>query len=260
MSTANLIRSGTARMQRAAENRQLILDWLADEIFSTASLLTMVLGGSRRRLHAPLHRLEADGVVASHSIRRPRARALIVWGLTQAGAFEVSPPDKPDAIKPFRPSRLSLMTLEHSLGVQHARLKARAAGWQVWHGTHSAAQIAGSDPFKTPHGGVAPYWPKTPDALAARGEGDGLIAIEYERTAKSPTRYREIMADYLQLVAQEKVRQIHYICPDPVLARRLMALWRSTDSVRIGPKRWPVQDKHRAAFRAFALDDWPNNP
>src|SRR5699024_2279740 len=195
--------------------------------------------------------------VASHSIRRPRARPLIVWGLTQHGAFEASPPDQPDAIKPFHPSRVSLVTLEHSLGIQHARLQARSTGWMVWYGTRSAAEIAGSDSFKSPLGPSQVGWPKTPDALAARREGDDLIAIEYERTAKSPTRYREIMADYLQLVAQNKIREIHYICPDPVLAKRLTALWRATEYLRIGAKRHPVKDRHRAAFRAFAMDAWP---
>ncbi len=261
MTTKNLIRDGKARMQRAAENRQRILDWLADEIFSTAPMLAQVLGGSRRRVHAPLHRLEADGLIAHHAVSRPGTRPLIAWGLTQHGIFHVSDPDNPDTIKikPFHRSRWSLMSLEHSLGIQQARIQARDAGWAVWHGTRLAADIAATDSFTTPQGPPQTGWPKTPDALAARGEGDGLIAIEYERTAKSPTRYREIMADYLQLVAQKKVREIHYVCPDPVLARRLVALWRSTDTLRIGPKRWPVKDTHRAAFRAFALDAWPHS-
>jgi len=259
MKGQQLISDPQARALRTAEKRDRVLAWLADEGFSIAPVLSQALGYSTRSIQAvltTLRRLETEGYISRHEMALPARRPLVLWGLTPHGAVMATDPAAERDVRHFDPGRVSLITIQHALDVQQARIRAEQYGWTGWRGTRSAADFAREGQFKDERGNVQTGWPKVPDALG-RDPGGALVAIEIERRAKTPKRYREIIAHYLMLAAQRQVERVDYVCPDERVASRLAGIWKRTESVRIGVKTYPLTDSHRATFTFSALDEWP---
>jgi hypothetical protein len=233
------------RYRRAAEKRERILAWLSDEGWSSVPVLADALGLTVEPTRRALRSLMRDGLVRRQELSRPQTRPLVVYTLTPHGSLMASDPGDSEVLPEHYTPRLSVVSFEHGLGVQQARIQAERAGWTEWCGTRRAKARAER------YG-----WPKVPDAIGRDPEGQ-VVAIEVERTAKTPRRYREIVAMYLQMTAGPELDRVQYLCPDPRLVPRLRGLWERIDYVVIDGKRWPVKDEHRERFSFAGLENWP---
>ena len=158
---------------RAEAKQQIVLDFLASgEVWTTAPLLQMLLGLSVRRVHALARRMERDDLLKPARVEG-FGKLVKAWGITPTGiAFsENAAPDCPR----FE-SLPSPQFMQHHLDTQRARLQAEAEGW-----TWEAGKLL-----------YAKRWNKVPDALATSPQGE-RIAVEIERTIKTPLRYQQII-------------------------------------------------------------------
>lgn len=97
---------------------------------------------------------------------------------------------------------------------------------------------------------------KRPDAIASNAEGQ-IVAIELERSIKTLRRYETIFSIYLQMMKRDEYSQVHYVCPDSKFAPRLERMFSLIKSVPVAGERVPINEKHRARFPVYALDNWP---
>jgi len=61
-------------------------------------------------------------------------------------------------------------------------------------------------------------WIQVPDAVARSPKGR-KVAIELERTVKTPKRYVEILANYAEMMAMGTIDEVIYVCPAQLTAR-----------------------------------------
>lgn len=97
---------------------------------------------------------------------------------------------------------------------------------------------------------AAPTWLRVPDAVATSPEGL-TVAVEVERSAKTPKRYQAIMADYLQMRKAGTVSVVHYVCETDRLAAGLARLFQAIQTVNIKGVEVALKPEHYEAFKFF---------
>lgn len=124
--------------------------------------------------------------------------------------------DDPFKLRAFEPSKITLSTLDHRLDIQRTRLISRKLGYQ-WKSTGNLKLEKGQ---------------KYPDGLMRK---DGRIwAVEVERVAKSPKRYREIVNLYLNQLPQNHWDMVIYLFPNEQLRDRVQRIFYAVDAASIG--------------------------
>ena len=219
------------------------LQFLRTEIYSTPDVLQELLGyRTKAGCVKALRRLEADGLLKVHKLQSLGARGLTLWGITSHGQVMAWPPDElPEKPRYFEPSKMSITTLQHTIDIQCLRIRAEHYDIE-WHKPD-----------------VKPYEKrKVPDGIATFPNGQ-IVAIEVERTLKTPKRYREIIADYLQLIRGNKYNRVHYICPTQDMAVRLEKLFRKVESIPVGNRDIVLEERHYQSLTFFAIDQWPGS-
>jgi hypothetical protein len=242
----NLISDRSKIAERIEAKRQRLADWLLDEVFTDYKTASKVIGTTDSAAYKTLMAMVKDGLVKTHDVARSK-----MFTLTPHGQFVFMRDD--EEAYTYDP-RVSDTTVKHTLAVQQIRLAAEAAGWSNWTAERKmrrAAAVAKQN--KQPFG----VW-KIPDALATNAAGL-RIAVEFERTMKSTTRYREILAEYLHMRADNQIAEVHYICENDKFASRLQRIFESIETVSLhdGSVR-RVEPKHLAIFKFFG-PTWPSN-
>ena len=233
-----LINSFKERCVRAQTKREKVLRFLRDETWSNLTNLAGVLGLSEPAAFKTLSKLERDGFLLKHKVTELRIN---LWGITPQGlAFAWSENEKMECRPYFEPGKLSILTIYHYLLTQRARLKAEAAGWTNW--------MPGKRLIKNVK--------KRPDAVAKNPQGQ-TVAIELERSIKTLKRYEYIFAIYLQMIKRDEYVKVHYVCPDASFSPRLLRMFELIKSVPVAGERVPINEKHRAKFPVYSLDNWP---
>lgn len=204
------------RMARNAEKQTTLLRFLRSEYYvsadNVAALFDVV---ALPPVYRFLAKMEADGFLTSAVFGDGRGQKL--WGLTPHGvAFSFDEDEAITDVTPFQPSKISLANIRHHLDVQRIRIFATRQSMQDW-------QSASSMTVK----GV-----KTPDAVAKTPTGK-TVAIEVERTVKTPKRYREIVGNYLANRQAQGWEFVWYIMPDEPTKNRVQRIFQSIDSVVI---------------------------
>ena len=163
-----------------------------------------------------------------------------IWGITADGLLMSWQEHETMENRPyFQPSKIKPVMMQHHLDLQQARFNAEEAGANNW--------ILGSLlPRKIG---------KRPDAVATFNQQ--IIAVELERTVKTKKRYEVIFSHYLQEIKKGNYHSIHYVCPNPEFALRLMRLFKLIESVPVAGERVKINDKHRDKFPVFSLNNWP---
>lgn len=185
------------RMKRADDKKIRLLSFLADhEVYTSCEIAAQVMGVSRRRATDMLARLERNQFLRSE-VHMVVSRQLRLYGITPHGlAAADADPDAPF----FELGRTNSSWIQHKLNCQALRFVAERAGceWMPERKIHHHAKVFGG-------------WKKIPDGFYSTPAGLS-IAVEVERFAKTPKRYREIIISYMQM----DVTEIHYVSPPGV--------------------------------------------
>lgn len=233
-----LIESFSERQSRAEQKRRTLLRFLRDEVWSSLSTLAVLTKLSEAAMFKTLCQLERDGYLLRHKVTQLR---LSLWGITPKGLLFAWDVDEIMEPRPhFEPSKLAVVTIQHYLDTQRARLAAEAAGWSQW----------------TPGNRLPKNIKKRPDAVATAPNGHRM-AIEIERSIKTLKRYESIFSFYLQAIKRGELAMVHYVCPDAEFAPRLQRIFALITAVPVAGERIPITEKHRARFPVFALKNWP---
>jgi hypothetical protein len=221
---------------------QTVIDFLAEEIYSTKENLMMIMGiTTRQGFVKAIKRLIEPGYVQEHTIR-VLGSMMKVYGITYAGlgvAFADEPYHKSKA---FQASRISQWTMAHHLGLQKCRLifEQQYPGCRWTNGDY--LDVSKSE--------------KRPDALL---KIDGKkYAIEFERTFKSQKRYQGIMASYLKKHSQIQAEKVLYISENQSMATKLKSCFKGIDYVNIEQKRYRLEPRHYDRFTFVSLDNVAN--
>jgi hypothetical protein len=239
-----LLHTAADRDARVSEKRARLLSFLRDEVYSSAEVLSLVMGlESRQATHKSLVKFAQEALIVSHEVQY-FGRRFLIWGITahgQAMAFNLSSEKNRTAV--FEPSRMSLQNLGHTLDVQRIRLRAEAAGWTAWRNGESLGKL--------------PKDANRPDALAISAAGI-VIAVEVERTIKTRKRYEVILVNYLRAIKAEKIQLVVWVCPTRDFAARLRAIITGITHVRTEGKKVAIEPaRHHSHIRFLAYDQWP---
>lgn len=239
-SNSNLPRMSRAEINaRAQAKEKIVLDFLASgEVWSTVPILQILLNLSPRRVYMLMQRMERDQLLKCAAVPADAGfgRLKEAWGITPTGlAFaENAAPDCPR----FE-SLPSPQFMNHHLDTQRARLQAERAGW-TW------------KPGKLLYNsGML----KVPDALATSPAGE-TIAIEIERTIKTPLRYSQIIPSALKDIKSNRYSRVIYISPQG-RADAVQRALRRVDVVKVGGEAVRLTPSHWARFEFMNLADFP---
>ena len=190
---------------------------------------------SRNAVRQRIERMERDGLLKSARVEG-FGKLSTAWGITPTGiAFsEKAAPDCPR----FE-SLPSPQFMQHHLDTQRSRLQAEAAGW-----TWEAGKLL-----------YAKGWNKVPDALAISPSGE-RVAVEIERTIKTPLRYQQIIPAALKDIKAGHYARVQYLSPQGRADAVSRALHR-VESVKVGGEAVKLTPQHWARFSFANLADWP---
>lgn len=223
MSKEHLIADPRERKLAAKFKDDCILDWLRDEIYSTTAVLSEMLGVNTSATLSTLYRLEKRGLLVRDEIRFMGRRTATLWGITAAGVLEGVSPDQIATmnLRHHTPGRVSPLTIEHSLDVQ--RVRTNLVDIEDFEGWVPGRLLPGQNQRK----GHPDRWPVYPDATAIwplNGKRYRM-AIEVERTRKTPQRYVQIIRGHLTSIEARRYGGVIYFCPTQAQAESLRALF-----------------------------------
>lgn len=239
---SNLLKSHAEISERVAKKRERLARWLKAEIYTDYTTAAGVLKCTPATAYKALKAMERDELVESHEVGR-----VTMWALTMRGQIEyLQDGDDPTALFD---TRISEVTVRHTLAVQRARLLAEEAGGKDWQSEREIRRLAA----QKKDAGTA--WIKVPDGVVTLG--GKRVAVEVERTPKTPKRYFSIMADYLQMRKAKTVDAVHYVCETERLATGLQRIFKSCESIVVKGTAVPLKPEHYEFFSFFYVKNWP---
>lgn len=230
-----LIGDPAERAARAEAKRAAVLAFLASEVWSSVQIIGQVAGlNARQPTERLLKSLEKDGLIRRCNAPVIEGQGVAIWGITPGGRASCPTADPLGAV--LEPSKLALSTIPHALAIQSIRLRCEAAGWMAW----TRGESLGKD--------VA----IRPDVIVTMPSG-AKVALEIERTIKTPKRYVTILAAHLAAIQAGKWVGVYYVAPAPV-ARGLVRLF---NAVRLLPGGIPFDAARRNRFRVVIDGEFP---
>ena len=200
---SNLINSKLERDRIRAEKQSKILSFLLEERFSTSAVLALLLDMTPNGVQRILLKLEKNELIKAHTVDfELSAWNLKIWGLTPTGALLAS--DLDEDLKFFEVGRIKPVTIAHSLALQRVKVVALRFGWEQWESSSRMLKKANES---------RSTWVQVPDAVARSPKGR-KIAVELERSAKTPKRYVEILANYAEMISMGVIDEVIYVCPE----------------------------------------------
>ena len=218
---------------RRAEKEKIILDLLKEDRFSNANLIGLSLGLKRTAAFETLKRMEKKGLLLQAKVEDQS-----LWGLTPQGAFLADG-------RHFDPKRVSAITIRHDLAVQKAKVEAMALGGSDFLAERTLRQMAVKE---------RTTWLQVPDAFAVSPRGR-KVALEVERTAKTPKRYSAIFNCYCQMLSDKTIQEVVYICPEDI-CRRLERLFLRIETMKVDDKVHTFNDSFRKRFHFVTCEGW----
>ena len=233
-----IITNHRERFARAAEKRRLLLRFLREELYTTPKVAGLVMSVGERAARQTLAPMEAAGLIKRWPIQLfDGLQTITIVGITTMGQGHAFDPATEKVIdRAFDPARFSVMFLQHTLDIQRLRIEATASGHvKQWvNGDRLAAIKAGE---------------KKPDAVCLTADAV-RIAIEAERSIKSPKRYQAIVEGHLTAMHQGKWQRVVWTFPDANTMERVKAMVFGVTRVRIAGIDTLIDPaKHHANFR-----------
>lgn len=231
--------------KRVESKRQRLVNWLRSEGCIDYVTAGTLLGITPSAAYKTLVSAEKDGLLVKHV-----GNKLSLWSLSMTGALSyLTDADDPQLV--FDP-RVSEATVRHTLAVQRARLAAEKNGWTNWKSEREIKR----ELMVQRAAGEQSQWLKLPDAVGTSPSGIA-VAIEVERTAKTPKRYRSILGDYLQMRKTGVISAVHYVCEREPMAKGLERLFKSFATVQIAGRDYTVTPEHLGVFSFYGPGQWP---
>lgn len=218
------------RLAAQAAKRRRLLAWLRSEIWTTIEIAGDVMQlRDRRVVWRTLAAMARDGLIVLDSIEIPLG-ALPIVGITMDGQSAAAGADKPIVARGYERGRIGLTVINHSLDLQRLKLSCLRGGWKNW---------------MRPD---AEKWGKhhRPDALAWTPDGEA-VAIECERTIKTPKRYKAIAANHFTALKKNAYKRVIYACPAPEKLRHVEQLLRMLPPLIVAGEKVlpsPMIDEH----------------
>lgn len=238
-----IIADPRARAARAKEKRRALLRFLREELYTTPKVAGLVMGVGSRATRQTLTPMEEAGLIKRHTLQLMPGMPLVIVGITPIGQAYAFDPEAGETAyeRAFEPSRFSLLFLMHTLDVQTLRIQAVNTGLvKQWVNSDRLAAIKAGE--------------KKPDAVCLTASGL-RVAVEVERTVKSPKRYAAIVEGHLTAMHQSKWQRVVWACPDAETTARIQAQVRSVSRVRIAGVETMVDPaKHHTNFRFCAYE------
>lgn len=222
------------RMARSKEKKNLAVEFISSEVYTTRKIISELLNLSDTRARALMTALENDGLISSE-LHQLFGHSIKIFGITQHGNVMLGHFDKPV----FQKGRGNSSHIEHTTQTQQIRILFEKAGWS-W--------TVGREFFRK---GLT----KIPDGMATNPQGL-RVAIELERHAKSMKRYADVVASHLHSSSKSVNLwdQIWYICPKDGLAERLQKMMSSIKKVIIRNQHVDVPEKlFQERFKFFDM-------
>lgn len=135
--------------------------------------------------------------------------------------------------------------VKHDLAVQRAKIEAMAMGWSHFLAERTLRQMAVKE---------RTTWLQVPDAFAVSPRGR-KVALEVERTAKTPKRYSAIFNCYCQMLSDKTIQEVVYICPEDI-CRRLERLFLRIETMKVDDKVHTFNDSFRKRFHFVTCEGW----
>ena len=234
-----LISCYSERQKRNERKTALVLGFLRDETWTTPLMISVLLELSLASAYKTLNALVKKSLVVKYNVEDIKQ---VVYGITTLGLIESwSYTEKqPEKRAYFQPSKIKAVMVNHHLMLQQSRLNAEKVGWKDW----MPAKLLPND------------IPKKPDAVV-KSRGHETVAVELERSMKTQKRYETIWSIYLQAIRRGDYDVVHYIVPNQRFLASLNRMFSLITFIPVGGKRVKIEDKHRAKFMIFAINDWP---
>ena len=222
-----LISDPKERAERAAEKERLVLAWLADFVYSTTDVLGLMLDLNPSSTLSALRRLERKGYIIRDEIPVYGRIVLPIWGITTTGLMASLTPKQIETkkLRYHQKGRVALSSLQHEMDVQRVALlceQVKKYNSQYWKTNRDL-------PWPSKKGD--PRWPVYPDGLMnvpTKGDENKLaaIAVEVERTRKTPKRYVQILKGHASNIVKGRYCGVIYFCLDQQAAESLRALFK----------------------------------
>ena len=241
---SNLINSKTERDRIKAQKEIKILSFLLEEGYSTAKVLAQLLKMTPNGMQRTLRKMEAKELIKAHTVDfELSAWNLKIWGLTPTGALLAT--DLDEDLKFFEVRRLKPITIAHSLALQRVKVVALGCEWEQWESSSRMLKKANES---------RSTWIQVPDAVARSPKGR-KVAIELERTAKTPKRYVEILANYAEMISMGVIDEVVYVCPEQLTAR-LKRLFHRIEKIIFKGKVIPTPTGLLERFYFISYEEW----
>lgn len=240
---SNLISSRTLQAQIRVERKKKILAFLLEERFSTTAMLALFLNMTPNGVQRTLNKLEQAELIKSHTIDFLNALHFKIWGLTPKGALFANEADQ--NIRFFEVRRIKPITMAHSLALQRIKVISMGSGWEQWESSSKMLKKANES---------RSTWIQVPDAVTRSPKGR-KIAIEFERTVKTPKRYVEILANYAEMISKGVIDEVIYVCPEQ-LAPRLERLFYRIEKIIFKGKVTPIPAGLLERFYFISYEEW----
>ena len=219
-----LIKDPEERMLRTKEKEEWCLDFLKDEIYSTTKILSYQMAVEERAARIALNRMVKRGLLVRDEVRFMEGRALPIWGISNNGLLSVLEPDEiaGSNLRYHTPGRVSPLTIAHTIDVQtyrtHCEIRMDYEGW-------TPTRLL---PALNKKRGHPQRWAVYPDAVALMPIGDDRfckVAVEVERTRKTPQRYVQIIKGHFSNIEEGRYKKVFYVCSSQKMADGLAVLF-----------------------------------
>jgi hypothetical protein len=222
-----LISDPKERAERAAEKEQFVLEWLADFVYSTTDVLGVVLELKPSATLSALRRLERKGYIVRDEILVYGRIVLPIWGITMTGLMAYLTPQQIETqkLRYHQKGRVALSSLQHEMDVQRVAIFCERSK------KYDSEEWTTNRDLPWPSKKSDPRWPVYPDGLMhlpINGDKNNLaeIAVEVERTRKTPKRYVQILKGHAANIAQGRYHGVIYFCVDQQAGESLKALFK----------------------------------
>lgn len=220
----HLIADPAERKQRAADKEEWVLDFLRREIYSSTAILAVEMGIGNRAALNVLNRMERKKLLVKDEVSFIKGRALPLWGITSNGVLEgLSPEDVATvSLRHHRVGSVSPVTIAHTLDVQRCSQYFEIdLDCEDWTPTRLL-------PAQNERKGHPKRWSVYPDGVVSfpiDEENFVSVAVEVERSRKSPERYVQIIEGHLSNIKKNRYVKVFYFCESKKVAENLEALF-----------------------------------
>ncbi|MDP1775917.1 MAG: hypothetical protein Q8K94_04770, partial [Moraxellaceae bacterium] len=232
------------RLHRAQQKRAIVLEFLADEVWSSIAIMQLLLDLSYSTTHALLKAMVAEGLLREKAMfvgSTSGARQILLVGITSHGVAMA--PNVFDASRsPWEASKTHALGVPHQLLTQRMRLRSADCDWSEW---LPARRLMGL--------GIA----KLPDAQAIDSNGQ-QVAVEIERHIKTSKRYEAVVGAYIYEIRNHaRWTRVDYVCPNVQFAQRLSHAFGGLRQLRLEVKGLPsrsavIEQTHLDRFRFYS--------